>query len=79
MQVQVKREIGSLLDLPAAVHWFQTSPVPRWILAGVVVLGVGAALSRGSAPGARSGGGGLGLLVLLALLLGAAYWVWTRV
>ena len=78
MQVQVKREIGSLLDLPAAIHWFQTSPVPRWILAGVVVLGVGATLSRGSAPGARSGGG-FGPLVVLALLLGAAYWVWTRI
>ena len=76
MQVSVNREIGSLLDVPAVIHWFQTSPAPRWILLGVVVLGIGSTLSRRSSPGSSSGAGGIGMLIWIGLLLGAGYWVW---
>lgn len=76
MQVSAQREIGRLLDMPALVSWFQTSPVPRWILLGVVVLGIVSTLGRRNSPGSSSGAGAFGLMIWLALLLGGAYWLW---
>lgn len=79
MQVSAQREMGRLLDVPAVIAWFQSSPVPRWILLGVVLLGVVTTISRRSAPGNASASGGLGLLIWLGLLLGGAYWLWRSV
>jgi hypothetical protein len=75
----VQRDIANLLEVPAIVAWFQSSPVPRWVLLGVVVVGVGTTLGRRGASGTSSASGAIGLLLWLGLLLGGAYWLWLRI
>ncbi|MFL5577500.1 MAG: hypothetical protein ACJ79S_16210 [Gemmatimonadaceae bacterium] len=76
MQVTVTREIGRLFDAPQFIDWLQHSPVPRWVVLGVAVLGVGASLSRRSPQTGGTSLGGVALAVWLVVLGALVFVLW---